>query len=138
MRFIIFIQLIFLSKIESFPIDNDQIIFRDGDEVVEVENKRNNAHLNQLRLLEDLNLLKSDNLTTEFLFDEEAQQKLENGQFYQGDIVLMEDQLEILKALEDDSQFGSRTGILSEYYRWPKNRYGTVVVPFVISKEYSK
>jgi len=138
MRFLIFIQLIFVSKIESFPIDNDQIIFRDGDEVAEVENKRNNVHLNQLRLLEDLNLLKSDNLTTEFLFDEEAQQKLENGQFYQGDIVLMEDQLETLKAPEDDSQFGSRTGILSEYYRWPKNRYGTVIVPFVISKEYSK
>jgi hypothetical protein len=124
-----------MSRIESFPIDNDQIIFRDGDEVAKVENKRKNPQLN---LIDDVNILKSDNLTSEFLFDEEAQQKLENGQFYQGDIVLMEDQLEILKAPDDVSQIGTRTGILSEYYRWPKNRYGKVVVPFVLSNQYSK
>ncbi|KAL7014941.1 hypothetical protein ACKWTF_016208 [Chironomus riparius] len=97
------ILFLFLSKSASFPIDNDRIIFRDGDEVAEVENRRNNANINQLRLLDDTNLLKSDTLTAEFLFDEEAQQKLEIGQFYQGDIVLMEDQVELLSAPEDDN-----------------------------------
>ena len=138
MKILLSILLIFISKTASFPIDNDRIIFRDGDEDAEVDDKRKNSNLNQLHLLDDINLLKSDNLTTEFLFDEEAQQKLENGQFYQGDIVLLEDQLDLLKAPEDDSEFGTRTGILSEYYRWPKNGFGKVMVPYMLSNKYSK
>ncbi|XP_070493994.1 hatching enzyme 1.2-like [Chironomus tepperi] len=129
----IFVIILLISEISSVPIDDGRIIFRDdNNEDAEVVNSQ---QVNLQRLLDDENLLKSDNLTTEFLIDEDAKDVLENGEFYQGDIVLMEDQLDMLKATDDE--FGTRTGILSQYYRWPKNRLGKVIVPYAFSNQYS-
>lgn len=68
--------------------------------------------------------------------------QFEEGNNFQGDIDLEPDQLEILMSndTEDGSSSLTRIGLLSELYRWPKNKHGKVVVPFVISNNagYSK
>lgn len=137
--FVILVFITFASITSSLPVPNDRIIFRDEDEDSRrVDDSPNDLGFDQLRLLSDSNLLKSDNTTKEFLFDEAAQQRLENGKFFQGDIVLMQDQLDILTYPDDDDEFGTRTGVLSENYRWPKDRSGKVIVPYSLAKDYCK
>lgn len=71
-----------------------------------------------------------------FDFDDEDEDDiedaaLEQGKYFQGDIMLYDDQKEILdKLASDNSSLGTRTGIISEEYRWPKDRFGLVRVPF--------
>lgn len=137
MKLLIYFLLFFVTKISSFPVPDDRIIFRDDDDV-RVDDSVDDIRFDQLRLLTDSNLLKSDNSTKEFLYDERAEQKLENGVFYQGDIILQQDQIDVLKYPDDDDPFGTRTGLISENYRWPKNQKGKVIVPYELSSDYSE
>lgn len=71
--------------------------------------------------------------------DDEAPQvvdvALEHGDFYQGDIKLLAEQREILDRLAvDKTSLSSRTGILNEDYRWPKDSSGNVKVPYEFAK----
>ena len=138
MKLFLYFLLSFVTKIFSFPLPDDRIIFRDDDYDGRVDDSVDDIRFDQTRLLSDSNLLKSDNLTREFLYDERAQQKFENGQFFQGDIILQQEQIDILKYPDDDDPFGTRTGVLSENYRWPKNKNGKVIVPYEFSSDYSK
>lgn len=68
---------------------------------------------------------------------QEGNPDLENGEYFQGDIKLEAEQKEILERNDtSDSILGSRTGLLYESMRWPKNKKGEVVVPYLISKDY--
>lgn len=69
------------------------------------------------------------------LDDENVNIGLESGSFFQGDIKLLADQKEILLSNETDEGLLSRTGILIESQRWPKNKLGNVVVPFAFKRE---
>lgn len=133
-KFLFLTVSLFISRAATFPVADDRIIFRDEDEV---DDSPDDLLRDQSRLLLDSRILKSDNTSKEFLLDDKAQQKLEDGKFYQGDIVLMADQKEIIESEPDDDPFGTRTGILSEYYRWPKDKSeGKVIVPYTISDDY--
>lgn len=124
--------LLHLTLAHPVPADN----FYFPDEIDDsVDDLRS---INQLRFLGDSNILKTDNASIEFIRDDSAQGQ-ENGFFYQGDILLVEDQENFLKQkLDEDDRFPSRTGVLSETYRWPRS--GTqgdkVIVPFEISDDY--
>lgn len=117
------ILLVFLSHITAKPYD-DKIIFRDDDVDEEVR-------------LEDENQILPSNDDLKQLGDagnEIVQQQLENGNFYQGDIVLLQDQKDYLFATNaDNSSVPTRTGWIHEFYRWPKDKSGNVMVPYVIS-----
>jgi len=39
---------------------------------------------------------------------------------------------------EDDEEFGKRTGLIWQGYRWKKDKKGNVKVPYVIANHYSK
>lgn len=63
--------------------------------------------------------------------------ELENGEYFQGDIKLEVEQKEALERNDtDDGILASRTGLLIESMRWPKNTKGEVTVPYTISKDY--
>jgi hypothetical protein len=127
---IVLIFFIILPIICAFP--DDRIVFRDDDD--EIDDSANDLKYDNARLLSDKNILKSDN--NSFIADTQALRDLENGNFFQGDIVLQPDQQEILEMVLKDEDFPTRTGIISEEYRWPKNRNGKVVIPFEISEDY--
>jgi len=89
---------------------SDAITFRDDDgsnEILEADDPTN---------AEDLQVAASIRNDDDTLF--------------QGDIQLLPDQLALLNKSDADA-IDDRTGILSLKYRWPKNRSGQVVVPFL-------
>jgi hypothetical protein len=131
-------KVLFLSYLihltASHPIPADNFYFPDeiDDSVDDLRN------LNQLRFLSDSNILRSDNASENFIKDEAAHGQ-ENGFFYQGDILLIQDQEDYLKQiLSENDKFPSRTGVISESYRWPRSsqRGDKVIVPFEISDDY--
>jgi hypothetical protein len=66
---------------------------------------------------------------------------LEEGKFFQGDIVLMDDQKEIFEfnGRHNDGIVKSlQTGILNESYRWPKDMKGYVIVPYRIAEYFGE
>lgn len=63
--------------------------------------------------------------------DDEGSQNLELGKLFQGDMKLEPEQLAaMVRNATEQSKVESRTGLLSETYRWPKNSKRKVVVPF--------
>lgn len=58
----------------------------------------------------------------------------EEGNFFQGDIDLEPDQSRILFSSDAENDKILTTGLLSEKYRWPKEK-GKVIVPYTISTE---
>ncbi|XP_070501159.1 low choriolytic enzyme-like [Chironomus tepperi] len=84
-------------------------------------------------LLNDTNILKSDNDTEEFLYEEQPADKPQYGDLFQGDIELLPEQIQILNSTGEEGELADRTGLISAVYRWPKNRDGKVIVPYVIS-----
>lgn len=127
----------FLAAAFAYPIADDRVFFPD-----EIDDSVDDLRgYNQLRLLTDSHILKSDNATERFLKDDSGLQGLESGQFYQGDILLVQDQVDYLKkVLDKDDKFPSRTGVISESYRWPRSSANgdKVIVPFTISNDYCK
>lgn len=84
-------------------------------------------------------IFKSDNKDN-FRLDlsERVQKELENGGFYQGDIILHEDQRDLLmshKNFDENDHIPTRTGLINEQYRWPKNALGFAVMPYVIDSD---
>jgi hypothetical protein len=61
--------------------------------------------------------------------------RLEQGSLFQGDIFLLEDQKELLLKNDSGDFLPTRTGIISDEYRWPKDDYGFVQVPFEFSEK---
>lgn len=63
--------------------------------------------------------------------NDEREKNLELGKLYQGDMKLETEQLEaLLRNESEQARIESRTGLLRESYRWPKNSEGKVVVPY--------
>lgn len=124
--------LIFLTSIFAFPTPNsNNLIFLDDD-----------------NSLTSLDILPSPNATQTFMFHPNATRKLENGQFFQGDMNLTPKQRKFYEGGEEEEEgeegegeggeeegLFTRTGILNTKYRWPKNKAGKVVVPYKISSD---
>ena len=125
------------SIISSLPIDYDEIIFPDDNKIDEIVKKVEATKFESKILLNDQNLLKSENTTEEFFYDKKADSKLEHGNHFQGDIVLLDDQKQLLNKT-DGVRISTRTGLIWEGFRWPKNEFGRVVVPYEISGDYCK
>ncbi|XP_070501111.1 hatching enzyme 1.2-like [Chironomus tepperi] len=142
MKILIFLFLV--HKLSAYPVDDDRIIFLDSAESVSrfsevssrIDDSTDDLKLDLQSLFNDPNVIKSENDTDSFMLENQGSDDALYGQHYQGDIVLSDDQKEFLKAT-NISEFSSRTGIISLYYRWPKNRSGKVIVPYEISNAYS-
>lgn len=78
--------------------------------------------------------LKINRLESRFEFPEEDEEndveieKYRNMEMYQGDII----------PSESKSSLFTRTGILDQERRWPKNEQGKVIVPYKISEVFSE
>jgi len=108
-----------LSAIECKPVaQDDRIVFFDDDETYEDARKLN---------LDEI--LSSENLKSNAVDDVEV---AENGNLFEGDIVLQPDQREVLLSNRTDAEFGTRTGVVLDSYKWRKNRNGEVVVPYAV------
>lgn len=78
--------------------------------------------------------------------EESSDDDLEYGSDFEGDINLTAEQREILNNPDEDdsdddddnNDDNENTGLISLYYRWPKDDDGTVIVPFVLSEDYCK
>lgn len=142
----IFVTFIFVCMSVTFglPIDDYRITFPDNHKIRKIIGRFGDFKTDQKRILDDPNLLKSENITKELFIDEEADTKLENGNYYQGDIILHQDQVEIINRIEiradnnndENDSLGARTGIIWAAYRWPKDSKGTVTVPYLIDKNH--
>ena len=130
----IFLIFWFACKALTFPIIEDRIIFPDEYKKLSSDSV-DEFKTNQLYLLNDSNILASDNMTLEFLFDEKGFKSLEDGEHFQGDMMLLEEQL---NTLNDTSDMSGRTGIIGDKYRWPKNNGGKVIVPYEISDQFGE
>lgn len=131
MKLLIVFIVLCVKNIFGLPVPDDRIIFPDDDieDIVPIKSQQ----------LNDPNILKSENTTEEFLYDERAEIKLENGKYFQGDIILKDGQLEALNNEDEDGILGTRTGLISQKYRWPKNDEGKVIIPYLITEDdYSK
>ena len=136
---ILVILVILVSLVASFPIDYDQIIFPDDNRLEKIIGRIEELKSERISLINDPNLLKSENTSEEFLIDNSADSKFEHGNHFQGDIVLLDEQKIFLNSsrnLQDD--VGARTGLIWEGYRWPKNKHGRVTIPYEISSVFSK
>jgi len=136
----IFLTLVCISELSGLPINNDRIIYPDELDLDKIADEIGNLKIDQKSLFDDLNLLRFESITEEE--EEEQDAKLEYGNHFQGDIILEEDQMELLKTVpkdgEDDEEFGKRTGLLWQGYRWTKDADGDVIMPYVIANHYSK
>jgi hypothetical protein len=119
-NFLLFL-LILVGKVNSKPID-EEIYF-----------KHNNEPINYLDLNDENQILPHSESSRLILDNSEiVKTELENGKFFQGDIVLQQKQKE---AIDKNSSVESRTGWLDEYYRWPKDEKGFVIMPYELSSK---
>ncbi|CAG9807142.1 unnamed protein product [Chironomus riparius] len=124
-----FLVFIFINKVLLFPIINERIVY--PDEFKELQSVESTGY--QMSLLNDPNILQSDNMTAEFLIYQDGFKNLEDGEYFQGDMVMNEEQL---NTINDTSDLSLRTGIINERFRWPKDVHGDVIVPFKISSDF--
>jgi hypothetical protein len=111
----IFVCLLVVNKIGGRPSNDDDV---------------------ELYNLEDENqLVPSINSRFNFENEEEvAEHTFEEGSFFQGDIKLIDDQRDYLLGTESaDGSLPTRTGWISEDYRWPKGDDGYVNFPYELS-----
>jgi len=146
----VLILLFLLGQIFAHPINDDRMHFPDDSDenfytrFQKVSNDpewvegRFDDNVDDLKfdlsfLLNDTNILRSANDTEEILFEIQKVGKSKYGRHFQGDIALMPNQIIALNASDDISD---RTGLKSAIYRWPKDKNGNVVVPYILSNEY--
>ena len=133
MKIILVLALIY--KVLALPASyNDRVVYP-----TEIDDSVDDLRsLSELRFLGDSNLLRSVNNSVEFIKDNSNEKGLESGKFFQGDILLVQDQEDFLTAAIGDDRFPSRTGLISETYRWPRSsiKSDKVHVPFVIDDDY--
>ncbi|CRL02609.1 CLUMA_CG015841, isoform A [Clunio marinus] len=120
--FVLNLILSLTLQVKAKPFD-DKIVFRDDDDDLSLLNLESSNQL--LQSVDDLRALNTEG--------EIVQKESEEGEHFQGDIKLLPEQKEFLLANESDGSLPTRTGLTNEYFRWPKDRNGFVVVPYVIS-----
>lgn len=123
-------SLVIAYKVSARP--SNDFVFRDETEY--------EPDLPPLTLEEENQILPSDRTKLLGGENEIVEQRLENGKFFQGDIVLVQDQKEYLLANESGSSVPTRTGWIDEFYRWPKDSNGYVILPYYVApkSEYSE
>lgn len=118
-RISLFLTILVLQVL-SVPLQNDgKVIFRDSDNDVDP-------------------CMATDILECGTDSSGHFDRDLESGSLFQGDIHLLQDQRDALLTNTTDDGISTRTGILLESMRWPKNELGFVSVPYVIDSSYSE
>lgn len=119
---------VLLLRVNAKPATNDFLFREDEDD----------PNLPLLTLEDENQILPSEKSKLRGGENEIVQQQLENGKFFQGDIVLVQDQKDYL--LVNDSSVPTRTGWIDEFYRWPKDKSGNAILPYYVEpdSEYSK
>lgn len=120
-KIFIFFIIATIAKVNSNPVDIDQTEILDADKEFTAE---------ELEIEKVSFASRFSDSTDDPNFD--------SYETYQTDIILTPEQKESLNKPDDDSFFDTRTGILDESLRWPTNRDGKVIVPYVISDDYCK
>lgn len=117
----IFVVFCSVTIVIAIPLNkDDRIVFQDED---------SNDFQNEI--------FKGDNKDN-FRLDlsENVQKDLENGRFFQGDIILHGDQKDLVMShqnfTESEDNIPTRTGIINEQYRWPKNNFNFPTMPYII------
>lgn len=108
------IVLILLKSIAAKPV-NDTIVFLDEDD-------KDNENQIITSIDADGEIFESD---------------FENGELFQGDIILLREQEEFLLTNTTSESVSTRTGLLDQDYRWSKNYHGHVIIPYTTS-DYSE
>lgn len=127
--------LFFIASTSSHPTPDGGLVFLDDDGD------------NSLTSLRHVDVLPSSNASRAFMFHPNATRKLENGEFFQGDMNLTPQQRKFYEGDDDvdeeeveegdggEEGIYTRTGILNTKYRWPKNKEGKVTVPYKINND---
>lgn len=121
----ILIVLFVVAFAAAFPAPRDEIFFRDDDD-------DDDTGVNVLKIEDDNELLPSTQAKSIGSESESVDPQLMNGEYFQGDIKLNDGQM---KAVLSNNSVPSRTGIIDEFYRWPKSERGFVLVPYYLHKE---
>lgn len=109
------------AVVYSIPVND--FVFRDSDDTDEY-----------LSLNDENQILSSAESRITSQENEVFDIRLESGEYFQGDIQLVQDQMEYL--LANDTKGGSvptRTGWIDEFYRWPKDSSGFPTLIYHIS-----
>lgn len=122
---ILFNFYFFISFIFALPIKNfDRTLFFEDDDEFDDD------FTNQIYQSETINSFNNGSNVTMKSYND-----LEYGELFEGDIILPDDQVDFLQSRILDEEAGNtatRTGLLSRYYRWPKNFNGIAVIPYFI------
>lgn len=126
-----------LTIISLVVISLSQILARPQGDIVFLPDDDSDSFASRFSAFE---VLPSDNSSQKYLRHPEATLSLENGEYFQGDMNLLPEQekyyLTDEEVEEGDGEEGegiiTRTGILNTKYRWPKDRNGKVIVPYII------
>lgn len=120
---------ILIAVSSARPANDGGLIFREDDD-------------NTLTPMQ-VDVLPPVNATQAFMFHPNATRKLENGEFFQGDMVLTPEQQRFYDGIDDGEEESetddadglfTRTGVLNTKYRWPKKE-GKVVVPYKLNND---
>lgn len=120
----ILIVLFIVAFAAALPAPRDEIFFRDEDD--------DDFGVNALKIEDDNELLPTTQAKSIGSERESVDVKLMNGEYFQGDIKLNDDQKSIVNS---NDTLPSRTGVIDEFYRWPKSDRGFVLVPYYLHKE---
>lgn len=109
----------------------------DSDEVANSTTSSNEANFVVLQNSEEALKVEPLEETIVSRFDEGPEFSIpeEQGDAFQGDMILTEEQR---KEMFDTSIIESRTGLLADKYRWPKNSNGNPIVPYVVDNRFCK
>lgn len=117
---------IFIAFSSSRPTIDGGFVFQEDDES-----------------LANVDVLPPANASQAFMFHRDASRKLENGEHFQGDMILTEAQQRFYDGIDEEEEENAegdadglftRTGVLNTKYRWPK-RDGKVLVPYKINSD---
>lgn len=131
-----FLILCIACEIFLVPVCDARVIYPDEFEIIQIDNRVDDTDSDQISLLNNPNILRSKDATESPANQHQQSHKNpEIGKFYQGDIVLLDEEL---RRLNDSNGSSARTGLSNIHKRWPKNFYGKVVVPFTLSDKFCK
>jgi len=120
-RLSVLFTVVLIAEVSAKPTND--FVFRDDDV---------NDNQPPITLEEENQILPSDKTKLLGGENEIVEQHLENGRFFQGDIVLIQEQKHFL--LSNDST-PTRTGWIDEYYRWPKDKHGNAIMPYYVDPD---
>lgn len=118
-------------KIQSRPL-SEIIVFPN-------DNRYGNKSQSYLNLNHENEILPFYDAPKTFSFAERfVQQELENGEHFQGDIMLMQDQQDNFASGRLRMPKPLNTGLLGQSFRWPKDIKGYVIVPYHFQPHFCK